>query len=94
MLKWRPPSGAMYKTQYDGVVFSELGEAGIGVMVQDAKGEVIAALAEKITCPGSLEMLEALVARWAAKFIVELGISCSEFEGDTEVVCSALRTVN
>lgn len=86
--------GAMYKTNYDGVVFCESGEAGIGVVVRDAKGEVIAALAEKITYPGSVEMLEALAARKAAKFIVELGISCSEFEGDSEVVCNALRTMN
>ncbi|XP_023897003.2 uncharacterized protein LOC112008874 [Quercus suber] len=84
----------MYKTNYDGVVFSESGEVGIGVVVQDAKGEVIVALAEKITYPGSVEMLEALAVRRAAKFIVELGISFSEFEGDLEVVCSALRITN
>ena len=53
--------GELYKTDYDGAVFSESGEAGIGVVVQDANGEVIVALAEKITYPGSVEMLEALV---------------------------------
>ena len=91
-IKWRPPLGELYKTNYDGTVFSESGEAGIGVVVQDAKGEVIAALAEKITYPGSVVLLEALATRRAAKFIVELGISLFEFEGDLEVVYRALRT--
>ena len=93
-IKWRPPLGKLYKTNYDRAMFSELGEAGIRVVVQDAKGEVIATLAEKITYLGLVVMLEALVARRAVKFIVELGISLSEFEGDSEVVCKALRTAD
>ena len=93
-IKWRPPLGELYKTDYDGAVFSESGEAGIGVVVQDANGEVIVALAEKITYLGSVEMLEALAARRATKFIVELGIFLSEFEGDSEVVCRALQVAD
>lgn len=64
------------------------------MVVWNAKGEVIAALAEKITHPGSVELVEASAARWAAKFIVELGITGSEFKGDSEVVCRALRTAD
>lgn len=93
-MKWRPPLGELYKTNYDGAVFGELGEAGIGVVVRDAKGEVIAAFAKKITYLGLVEMLEALAARRAVKFIVELGISLSEFEGDLGVVCKALRATD
>ena len=81
-IRWRPPVGKLYKTNFDEVVFRESGEAGIGVVVRDANGEVIAALAEKITFPGTMEMLEALAARRAVKFAVELGISLYEFEGD------------
>ena len=39
-------------------------------------------------------MVEALAARRATKFVVELGISLSEFEGDSEVVCRALRAAD
>ncbi|XP_030945916.1 uncharacterized protein LOC115970418 [Quercus lobata] len=91
-VRWCPPMGERFKTNYDGAVFSESGEAGIGVVVRNAKGEVIAALAEKILYPGSVEMLEALAARRAVNFIVELGFAGSEFEGDSEVVCRALRS--
>ena len=93
-IQWRPPPGELYKTNYDGAVFTESGEAGIGVVVRNAKGEVMVALAEKISHPGSMELLEALAARRAVKFIVELGIMGSEFEGDSEIVCRALRSVD
>ena len=76
----------MYKTNYDGAMFAESEEARIEVIVRDGKGEVIAALAEKIPYPGSVEVLEALAARRAAKFAMELGLSSSEFEGDSKVV--------
>ena len=55
---------------------------------------MIATLSEKITYPGLVELLEALAARRVAKFIVELGISFSEIQGDSEVVCEALRTTD
>ena len=72
-IKWRPPGDGMYKTNYDGAV-----------IIRDVKGRVIAALAEKIPNPGSVEVLEALAARRAARFVVELGLTASEFEGDSK----------
>ena len=67
----------IYKMNYDGAIFTESGEAGIGVIVRDARGEVIAALAKKILYSGLVEVLEVLAARRAAKFAVELGLSSS-----------------
>ena len=92
--KWQPLVEGLYKTNYDGAVFTESGEAGIGIIVRDARGEVIAALAEKILYPGSVNVLEALVARRAVKFAVELGLSSSIIEGDSEVVYRALQASN
>lgn len=92
-IKWRPPVSATYKTNYDSAVFIDSGEAGIGVVVRNARGEVMAALSKKISYPGTVELLKALAARRAAKFAIELGISSSEFEGDYEVVCGALKAV-
>ena len=93
-IKWRPPGDGMYKTNYDGAVFAKSEEARIGVIVRDVNGDVIAALAEKIPYAGSVEVLEALAARRAAKFVVELGLLGSEFEGDTEVVWRALKSAD
>ena len=92
--KWSPPLGESYKTNYDGAVFEDSGEAGIGVVVCNANGEVIAALSEKIPYPGSMDLVEVLAARRVVWFIVELGISQSVFEGDSEVVFKVLKSVD
>ncbi|XP_075633931.1 uncharacterized protein LOC142606471 [Castanea sativa] len=84
----------MYKTNYDGVAFTESEEVGIGVIIRDVKGLVIAALAEKIHYQGFMEVLEALAARRAARFVVELGLFGYEFKGDSEVVWRALRSAD
>ncbi|XP_030958373.1 tropinone reductase-like 3 [Quercus lobata] len=90
--KWSPPLGEGYKTNYDGAVFEEAGEAGIGVVVQNGNGEVLAALLEKIPYPGTVELVEILAARRAVQFIAELGMAQSIFEGDSESVYKALKS--
>ena len=62
----------------------------IVLFLRDARGEVIAALAEKLLYLGSVVVLEALVARRAVRFAVELGLSSSIIEGDSEGVYRAL----
>ena len=76
------------------MVFEDTNEAGIRVVVRNAKREVIAPLSEKIRLPSSVEVLEVIVARRETQFIVELDIPQSVFEGDSEVVCNALAAVD
>ena len=45
---WSPPADDGWKINFDGAMFSESGEAGIGVVVRNSVGEVKVALAEKI----------------------------------------------
>jgi len=75
-------------------VFEDSDEIGIGVVVRNANREVIAAVLEKIPYPSSMDLVEVLVARRVVLFIVELGISQSVFEGDSEVVYKALKVVD
>ena len=49
--KWEPPPPPLLKINFDGAVFKEKNEAGIGVVVWDSHGSVIASLAEKISTP-------------------------------------------
>ncbi|XP_030923075.1 uncharacterized protein LOC115949956 [Quercus lobata] len=81
----------MYKTNYDGTVFEDPEEAGIGVIVRNDRGEVLAALFEKIPYPGSVVLVEVLAARREVQFIMELGITQSIFEGDSKIVYKALK---
>ena len=59
------PEGAMVKTNFDGAMFAESDQAGIGVVVRNHRGQVMAALAEKIPKPASTEILEVLATRRA-----------------------------
>ena len=61
--RWMPPKPGEYKINFDGAMFNESEEAGIGVMVRDSSGQVIAALAEKVGKPCNSELLEMLAAK-------------------------------
>ena len=46
-----------YKVNVDGVVFSKRKQVGIGVIIRDSAGMVIAALSQKLALPlGALEI--------------------------------------
>ena len=72
-------------------MFEETGEAGIGVVIRNSAGEVMASLSEKIPLPSSVEAVEALAARHAARFVQEVGIIESILEGDSLSIISALK---
>ena len=57
--------------------------AGIGVVIHDSEGEVIATLLERISLPPSVENVEAMSCRRAMHFALEIGIRDVVFEGDS-----------
>ncbi|XP_030963981.1 uncharacterized protein LOC115985156 [Quercus lobata] len=88
---WSPPADDGWKINFDGAMFNESGEVGIGVVMRNSVGEVKAVLAEKIKKPPSVEVLELLAARRAALFSEDLGLDKVTFEGDSEQVMKALQ---
>ena len=88
--RWVPLEPGNYKVNYDGAYFAEEEAAGIGVVVRNELGQVMASLAEKIAMPPTVESLEALAARRAMVFMEELGLRRAKFEGDSETVVKAL----
>lgn len=50
---WKPPSNDWVKINFDGAVFSEVDRSGIGVVVRDKNGLVLAPLPHAATSPGS-----------------------------------------
>ena len=79
------------KINFDGAVFKETEEAGLGVAVRNSHGKVLASLAEKIKLPSSLDEVEALAAVRAITLALDLNLPSFIVEGDSEVVISALR---
>lgn len=89
---WSPPHAPTLKINYDRVVFRETNEAGIGDVVRDSEGRVIASLAEKVPLPKTVADVEAIVAaRRALLFAKELNLNSFVPEGDSEIITRALQ---
>ncbi|KAL0010668.1 hypothetical protein SO802_005776 [Lithocarpus litseifolius] len=93
--RWSPPSHPWYKVNTDAAVFSNLQTIGIGVIIRDHEGSVIATLSQHLLLPlGPLEA-ETKALDVAASFAWDMGIRDVVFETDSKVVSDALcGTIN
>ncbi|KAL0008379.1 hypothetical protein SO802_009881 [Lithocarpus litseifolius] len=88
---WLPPPPECFKDNFDGAMFNESDEAGLGVVIRNSRGQVMVALSEKIKKPPSVVALELLAARRAAVLVSETGFQNSVFEGDSLAVVKSLQ---
>ncbi|KAI8003086.1 hypothetical protein LOK49_LG08G00957 [Camellia lanceoleosa] len=89
--QWRPPSVGVVKISFDAATFADLEAIGVGVIVQEAHGKVIAAMSERLPHWVDADCDEALAAASAIAFEVELGLSHIHLEGDTLSIIKAFR---
>lgn len=90
-MKWVPPLAGRYKVNIDGAVFSRWKQAGVGVVVRDDAGHVIAVLCRKLYTPlGPLEVV-AKAMEIGVKFAKEVGVKDVIFEGDSLIICNAIH---
>ena len=87
---WSPPTENLYKANFDSALFEHLGFTGLGVVVRDGRGNVLAALSQKIALPQSVEMAEALAAKRAVQLASEMSFLRVVVEGDCKRVVQAL----
>ncbi|XP_023906545.1 uncharacterized protein LOC112018260 [Quercus suber] len=80
------------KVNYDGAIFEEQGRAGIGVVIHNSAGKVMASLSQQLPLPTTVAVaqVEALATRRAVEFAQELGITRAIIEGDSESICKDL----
>jgi hypothetical protein len=89
--KWKPPAFNSFKANFDGAFSKESNAGGIGVVIRDKQGLVIATLSQKVHVCHSAEMIEALAAKRAVHFAIEVGLTDVEFEGDAETLIRDLN---
>ena len=91
VVHWSPPSENQVKINFDGALFGESDCVGIGVVIWNSKGVVMAALSEKIVKPQAAELVEILAARRAMLFSRESGFYNPVFEGDSSTIIKSLE---
>ena len=76
---------------FDGAVFSQAGLAGIGIIIRNEQGLVMAALSQQIPLPASVEMVDVLAARRALVFAKERGFDRVVVEGDSANIITSVN---
>ena len=76
----------MFKVNYDGAIFADQGKAGIGVVICNSEGAVMASLSQHISLLAIVAQVEASAARRATEFALEIGITQAIIEGDLEII--------
>ncbi|XP_023879273.1 uncharacterized protein LOC111991715 [Quercus suber] len=90
--RWYPPQISQHKVNYDGALFKEIWQAGVGVVVKDADGRVCGALSDRMVLPETVEEVEAIAFREAVRFALQLGFADVVFEGDSESITNAINS--
>ena len=92
LIKWKPPPSNWVKINFDGAVFKEQAEAGLGSIIRNSHSLVMAATTQVIPLPTSMEMVEVIAARRALIFANELGFDKVILEGDSEIAIIAMKS--
>ncbi|XP_065616751.1 uncharacterized protein LOC136062066 [Quercus suber] len=89
--QWQPPMHQQYKINFDGALFTAENLAGIGVVIRDSMGLVMASLAQRIPLPSIAIEVEALAARRVIELALEIGLNKGVLEGDSLILMNALK---
>ncbi|KAK9988324.1 hypothetical protein SO802_028563 [Lithocarpus litseifolius] len=90
-MKWKPPDVYGFKINFDGAIFKQENKSGIGVVIRDHSGAVIASLSQ-LTAPAFQPIeIEALAVARALEFGKEIGITEAVLEGDSELIINSLK---
>ena len=87
---WKPPPQTMYKLNFDAAVFMEQQSSGIGAIIRNAQGQVMARMSAKGPYVRNSEEAEALACRQAVVFALEAGFSKIVIEGDNSTIMKAI----
>ena len=80
MITWRPPARDQFKVNVDGAVFKNRKRAGIGVVIRDKNGVVIAALSKLVNAPLEVAEIEAKAMETDVLFARDVGKREAVFE--------------
>ena len=89
---WQSPPSTEYKLNFDAAIFSGLEKSGIGDIIKNDKGEVVAnmfAIGPKVD---TSEKAELLACRRSIEFVMDAGFTRLVIEGDNSNVMQAISS--
>ncbi|XP_023899235.1 uncharacterized protein LOC112011074 [Quercus suber] len=87
---WSRPPQRYFKLNFDAAVFNDINASGVGAVIQNDLGEVMASLSARGPQVVDNEEAEVLACRKALEFAVESGFSELIIEGDNEFVMKSI----
>ena len=90
--RWQPPPTNLMKINFDGAIFSSVNAAGIGVVIRNNLGQVIASCSQWLSQAYNSNEVEALAAAKAVSFTAKSGITKAVLEGDSLTITKALSS--
>ena len=89
---WHPPAASVFKLNFDAAIFSDLNSSGVGAMIRNEKGEVVAAMLAKGPQVGDSEEAEILACRKVLEFAIDASFSELVNEGDNANVMKSISS--
>ena len=89
--RWSPPQVGFVKINFDGAVFDSSHSSGVGAVIRNHNGAVMAFCAEKLNRVYRVEEIEAVVALKALQLASNLGFQKAILEGDSLGLIKALE---
>ena len=87
---WCPPSQGLVKINCDGATFKDQNKSGIGVVIRDENGMVLASMAKQLPQLYTALETEAMVASTTLSFATQVGFHSGILELDSMVLATAL----
>lgn len=89
---WRPPIAGTFKVNFDGAFSNSFSLAGVGIIVRNEEGSVMAALSYRDQCVTEPIHIEALAALRAVIFATDMGFRDICLEGDSQDIIKAINS--
>ena len=85
---WKPPPSGTFKINFDGAIFPIEKKSGLGVVIRDSRGLVIASCSKVVHQALGVCEVEALAVAWALSFASDVGVKRAVLEGGSMAVIS------
>ena len=87
---WKPPPWPIPKVNSNDAISQEQNSVGVGVVIQDDKGQVVAFMDEIITLPYTVTTVELIAAKRALRLALDFVLSLIVLEGNSKNTIDAL----